>query len=132
MKKHSFVDILGFFDLKSKFLYSYTPLAKQKEMAYELRENSIFSDYGFSAYIRVTKMCRQIQRQPQDKEIYMYGPISLHGICSTYLSGESQRHRGMFACSIKQALSHGHSQQSFPQYLGRSEEHTSELPSHFH
>jgi len=43
MKKHSFIDISGFFDLKSGILYSHTLLAKQKEMAYELRESSIFS-----------------------------------------------------------------------------------------
>ena len=87
------MDILGFFDLKSGIGVSHTSLSKLKEMAYELRQDSIFSDNGLSTKIRVSKMCRPIQRQLQDKEFYMYGPISLHGFCSTNHIGPYRAYR---------------------------------------
>jgi len=65
------MDILGFFDLKSGIHDSHTSLSKLKEMAYELQQDSLFSDYGLSAYVRVSKMCSSTQTQLQDKEVYM-------------------------------------------------------------
>src|SRR5690606_19203568 len=91
---------------------------KGEEMANEFRKNNIFSDHGLSANVRVPAVRRTIFGKLQNQELLLLGSISEHGICSTNLQGKSAGYSGVPACSQTKNLSHGHSREDLPQYIG--------------
>ena len=52
------------------------------------------------------------------KRLFLLGPVSLHGLCSTDLSGKPARYRSLSALGSTETLSHGHPGQRLTQYPG--------------
>ena len=61
---------------------------------------------------------KSLQRQLENKEFFMLGSISLHGLCPTDLPGESSGHPGMSSCIPAKALSYGLSRQGLTKHSG--------------
>ena len=91
-------------DLKVSFPECHTPASIKQETTYELRENDIFTTNGIPSYPRISHMRCTIQRQLQGQKLHLLGPISLHGIRSTHLSGEPEGYPGMSQRNEIQAL----------------------------
>ena len=107
---------LSFIDLKSESPQSHTSLSKPKEMAYEFRQNDLFTTDGLRTYLRVSQMRETLQRKSQDQNLFVLGSISMHGIRAAYLSRKSQSYRSKPASDTRQTLPHGHTGQSISQY----------------
>ena len=105
-----------FIDLKFFSWMCQSPQSIQKEAANEFRENDLCPVNGLCPHIRVPKMRRSIQRQSQSDQLLMLGPIPLHGIRSTHLSGKPEGYPSLPAGNPVQTLSFGHSGEGFPQY----------------
>ena len=54
-------------------------------------ENNFRSTDGFPASIRISKMCRAVRWQLQNKKFLLLGSISVPGLCSTHLSNKAFR-----------------------------------------
>src|SRR5262249_25497923 len=67
----------------------------RQETTGELGKNDFLSTYGLSSVTRIPPMRRSLQRQLQTPTFLLLGPISLHGIRATDLSGEPTRYRSM-------------------------------------
>ena len=106
-------------DLKSHLDSGYFNLKSIKGIADEYRTDSFFANNGFSPATGIQKVCRTILRKLQGSKVFMYGSVSMYGICSANLSRKSPRHRSMFTCDAIQTLSHGNSQQNFKINFGR-------------
>ena len=88
-------------------------------MAYEFWKNNFFSIDGFPADVRISKMCRTVQRPLQDKKFFLLGSISLPGFCPTDLPRKPQRHRILSESATIETISQGLSWSSFPQHLSQ-------------
>src|SRR5215471_13526756 len=93
----------------------------RQERAGELGKNDFLSAYGLSSYTRIPPMRRPLQRQLQTPAFLLLGPISVHGIRATDLSGKPTRHRSMLTFRWHKALSHGHSQSCGTEHFGQRE-----------
>src|SRR5271169_559486 len=112
--------LLTFIDLKLNWHCGHTSEPHRKETAYyEFWKNYLCSAYGLFACLRISAVCRTIQRQLQDQEFYLFGSVPLYGICPTDLSGELTRYSGLFTSGQAKALSYGHPRQGLPQYSGQ-------------
>jgi hypothetical protein len=109
---------MEFFDLRLKFEISDTFAFGRKEIAYEFREDHFFSTDGISPAVRVSQVCGALSRQSQGEKFFMLGPIALHGICATNLSGESSGHPSMSSGKPGKIISHGYQRESITQHVG--------------
>lgn len=109
---------MRFIDLNSKPRQSHTCASLRKEMADELRKDSILSTDGFFARIRISSLCGALPRQPQSAKFFMLGSVSDDGLRSAHLSRKSQGHRDLFESCGREALPHGHSRQGLSQHAG--------------
>jgi len=66
------------------------------------------------------KVCKTLQRQLQDQELLLLGPIPLHGLCPVDVPGKPAGHPGLFAGSTDQAVSPGHPGQGFEEHSGHA------------
>ena len=95
---------MTFFDLNSKSPEGHTSGSPRKEMAHELRKNSLCATDGFYPRLRVPEMRRPIQRRLQGKDLFVLGPVSFHGFCPAYLQGKPEGHRGLSPVGAVEAL----------------------------
>ncbi len=102
--------------LKSGILDGHTAATLAKGMADEFRENDFLPVDGFSTLIRIPPLCRALRRQLQDRELLLLGPISAHGLCTTDLPRESDRHSGLSPISPAEALPSGNSRNGILQH----------------
>jgi hypothetical protein len=105
-----------FFDTNSPM--SHTSSSSKKEMAHGYWETCACPNYGFSADLQIPSMRSTIPRSLQNEKLFMLGSVSLHGLCSTHLSRESERYRSLPSIGPTKTLSHGYSGQSLTQYFG--------------
>ena len=78
---------------------------------------TIFSQImDFIPIYEFQKCVKPLQRQLQNKKLYLLGSVSLYGICSTDVPGKPQRYPGMFESSAEQTLSYGHPRHHFSEY----------------
>jgi hypothetical protein len=82
----------SFIDLISIFPKCHTPAFLCEEMADECWKNHILSTDEFPARLRVPPVRRTLQWKLQDQKLFMLGPVSVHGLCPTHLSGEPERY----------------------------------------
>ena len=94
-----------FFD--TKFRTSHTPSSLWKEMTHGYWQNHLCPAHGLYTGIRIAKMHSTIQWPLQSQTFFLLEPISLHGLCSTNLSGKPPRHRSLSPFSSTETLSHG-------------------------
>ena len=97
---------MSFIDLKSERLISHTLASTLKEMAYEFWNYYFLSTNGFSTSIRIQQTSQALRWKLQGQKFFVLGSVSLHGLCSTHLSGKLARYRSMPAFLPKQTLSH--------------------------
>jgi hypothetical protein len=76
---------------------------------------------GLSSLQSVSPLRRTLSRRLQTQELFLLGPISLHGLCATNLSRESPRYRSLPARATDQTLPSRHSRPSLAQHLGPCE-----------
>src|ERR1700686_4902900 len=73
----------------------------------EPRPNRLLSIVGLSARSRISPLRGSIRRRCPAAGLLVLAPVSVDGLCPTYLPGWPAGHRGMPAISRWQALSHG-------------------------
>jgi hypothetical protein len=112
------MDISIFFDLKSKKSFGYIFRVTLKEIANQRRKNRFYADYGLSFLVRISEMCKSLQRKSQDQTFYLSGSILLYDICPTYLSGKFTRYRNLWTGFPAQTVSYGYSQAEFTKHVG--------------
>ncbi len=94
----------SFIDFKLQIYFGHFFFKRGKGVANEYRKNCFRSNNGISPITRISQVCGKIQRKLQGKKLFSSGPISLHGICSTDLSGKPSRYRGMSTCCQNKTL----------------------------
>jgi len=107
-----------FFDIDTMFRMSHTPSSLQKEITHGYWENHLCPAHGLLTRLRISEMCSTLQRPLQGQTLFLLEPISLHGLCSTNLSGKPAGHRGLSPFDSTKTLSYGFSRQRFPQRSG--------------
>ena len=55
------------------------------DVAYVFGKTGIFSVNGLSTHASISPMRKKVQRQPSYKVVHVFGPISLYGLCSTFI-----------------------------------------------
>ena len=113
---------MSLIDLKFSLPECHTPASIKQEMTYELRKNNFFATNGISPHPRISQMRRAIQRQLQSQKLLLLGPISLHGLCPTYLPRKPEGYSGMPQRNEAQALPYGHPRERLPQYPGQCQQ----------
>ena len=83
-----------------------------KEMTYVHWQADIFTGHGLHAPAHLSTLCYPLSREQQRSNFYLSRPISLHGLCSTDISGESPRYRSMSSSTTTETVSHGYSRHS--------------------
>ncbi len=112
--------IRRFIDLNLGLIRTHTFTRLWKERTDEFWQNDFRSTDGLcSLRLRLSLLCGALSRQLQGQEFFLLGSVSYPGLCTTYLSRESQRHRSVSARSAAEALSHGHSKPRFSQHPGQ-------------
>src|SRR2546422_10161260 len=91
----------------------------RQEAAREFGQNDFLSADGLSSFSGIPTMRRPLQWQLQAPALFLLGSVSVHGIRAIDLSGESSRHRSVFALGGYEALPHGHSWWRCAQYTGK-------------
>ena len=81
-------------------------------------QSRVLSSDGPSADEDLPAMRPTLPRQSSHPNLHLPRPVSMHGICATYLSREPARYRGVSASSSRQALSHGDPWWDVAQHLG--------------
>src|SRR5512143_1213292 len=81
------------------------PITDREGVANAFRANHFLSAHELSPQTRIQQVRSPVPRRVSGSELFMFRSISLHGLCSTDLSGESSRYRNMPAGHAAQALS---------------------------
>src|SRR5512135_2273038 len=81
-------------DLNTSRFLQHASVPLRKENADELRENSFCAVARLRSRLRISALCRTIQRKSQGQELHLLGPVSDHGLCAIDLSRKSERYRG--------------------------------------
>jgi hypothetical protein len=74
---------MSFIDLKKISENGHISPTMGKEMANEFWKNNFRSNNRLPADVRISKMCRTVQRQLQNEKFLLLGSISLLGFCPT-------------------------------------------------
>jgi len=96
----------------------------QGRSAYVYRSACVYPNYGFHAAKNLSALCCAVSGQLQCEAFHLHGSVTHHGFRTAGLSGELAGHRSLSPGAKQQALSHGHSQPSFPQHSCGSERDT--------
>jgi hypothetical protein len=109
---------MSIIDLNSISAQCHTSASPRKEIADERWSDDLLSTDGLVAETRLSQLCRSLQRQLQDQELLVLGPVSAHGLRPAHLPGEPAGHPGLSAVGQSETLSHGHSREGLPQHVG--------------
>ena len=109
-------------DLKSNLGISHSRGNKYEEHTHVYRQTDFLTGRGAYAASGFSSKCRPVPRQLQDQGFHLSRSISLHGLCTTDLSGKSQRYRIMSSISKKQTLSYGYLWQCISQHIGQRQQ----------
>src|SRR5664279_4130423 len=109
-------------DLKTNLGISHSRRNKYEEQTHVYRQTDFLTGRGAYAASGFSPKCCPVPRQLQDQGFHLSRSISLHGLCTTDISGKSQRYRIMSSISKKQTLSHGYSGQCIPQHIGQRQQ----------
>src|SRR6266566_3621911 len=89
-----------------------------KGMSDECWQHCLLATYGPSASARIPQVCATVPGRLQSPELYLPGPVSLDGFCTTNVSGKPARYRVLSARRWQQALPHGHPRFRVSQHAG--------------
>src|SRR6266567_1106105 len=106
-------------DLNSERVKLMLPRLLRKELLDECWPIDLFTTDGLSSRSRVSPMRCALPGRLQTQELFLLGPVSLHGLCPANLPRELARYRSLSACQSNEALSHGHPQPRLPQHAGK-------------
>src|SRR6516225_5777214 len=67
-------------------------------------KNYFFASCRTDPSAAVPSVCGALSRQLQDKIVFVLGSVFVHGLCTTDLSREPTRHRGLFECALQSTL----------------------------
>ena len=81
----------------------------RKEMTHVHWQAGIFTGHGLHAPAHISTLRYPISGKQQRQKFHLSRPISLHGLCSTDLSGESPRYRSMSSSPTTEVVPHGYS-----------------------
>jgi len=81
----------------------------RKEMTHVHWQADIFTSHGLHAPAYISTLCYPISGKQQRQKFHLSRSISLHGLCSADVSGESPRYRSMSSSTTTETVSHGHS-----------------------
>src|SRR3990172_666965 len=84
----------------------------RKETTHVHWQADIFTSHGLHAPAHISTLCYPLSREQQRQNFHLSRPISLHGLCSTDISGESPRYRSMSSSTTTETVPHGHSRHS--------------------
>src|SRR5450756_442200 len=108
-----------FIDLKKNGSRCHPSTSRQKEMAYEFREDGVCPTDGFSPPVRIPQMCGSVPGQLQGQELFLLGPVPLHGFCATDLPGKLAGYRSLPSGSPAQTVPSRNTRQGLPEYPGQ-------------
>jgi hypothetical protein len=112
--------IRRFIDLNLEIIQTHTSTLWWKERMDEFWQNDIRSTDGLCALrLRVSLLRGAVSGQLQGQEFFLLGSVFDVGVCTTYLSRKSQRHRSVSASHATEALPYGASRSRFAKHLGQ-------------
>ena len=85
------------------------------------RTNRFLATIRLSSQETFRQVRSQIRRQSSNKNLFLFRPIPLHGLCSDNLSPVSSGHRGVSAGNAGETLSLRYSRNCVAQYIGKCE-----------
>src|SRR5260370_38671490 len=74
---------------------------------------------GFHSRSRISALCGALSGPVSGAELFLLGPVSLHGLRASHFSRESARHRNVPACSWWKVVSSGDSRPPLAQHVVR-------------
>src|SRR6266566_9805914 len=95
-------------DFNSERVKSMLPRSLRKELLDECRPIDLFTTNGLSSCSRVSAMRCTLPGRLQTQELFLLGPVSLHGLRPADVPRKLARYRSLSACQSNEALSHGH------------------------
>ena len=81
----------------------------RKEMTHVHWKDNIFPSLGLHANAYISSLRCSLSWRSQCSKLYMSGSISLYGLCSTDIPGESPRYRSLSPCTTAEVVPHGYS-----------------------
>lgn len=111
-------------DLKFFLKTAYTPPPDQAKEVFsnEYRQNRLFPSHGTPADAVVPSMCKSVQWQPQNKNLFLSRSISVHGLCTAHISRKPSRYRGVPQSPTEKALSYGHPRKRFSKHISQCQQ----------
>jgi len=109
---------MPFNDLKHFPDVSHLREPKRGGLNYVHWKNNILPINGASSAPRLSQVCGSLSGRFQSQGIHLSRPVSLHGLCPTYVSREPERYRSLSSSSEEQVVSYGNSLFRFPQQPG--------------
>src|SRR6266446_6593045 len=106
-------------DLKSKRVRPMLPRLMRKERADEYWQIDLLTINGLSSCSRVSPMRSSLHRRLQTQELFLLGPVSMHGLRPANVSRKLAGYRSLSAGQPNQALSHGHPRPRLSQHAGQ-------------
>src|SRR3989339_64718 len=85
---------------------------------YVFRPTCVYPNYGLHAFENLSALRCKISRQLQREALYLHGSFPYYGFCTIDISRKPSGYRSLPASTKQKTLSHGHTEQSFPQHLG--------------
>src|ERR1700674_5021765 len=105
-------------DLNSKLVQPMLPQLLRTRRADEFWQIDLCTTDGLPSVEKFSALCPTLPGRLQTQELFLLGPVSLHGLRAANLSREFARYRSLPARATHQALSSRHSRPSLAQYLG--------------
>src|SRR5437773_7627310 len=106
-------------DLNSERVKSMLPRLLRKELLDECWPIDFFTINGLSSCSRVSPMRSSLHRRLQTQELFLLGPVSVHGLRPANVSRKLAGYRSLSAGQPNQALSHGHPRPRLSQHAGQ-------------
>src|SRR5271165_848012 len=110
---------MSVFDLNFSGLYSHAFPAFEEGVAYASWSDGVRAVDGFHSRTPVSPLRRALSRQLHGHQLFLLGPVPVHGLCPTHLSREPARHRNLPASFGAAPLPCGDSRPGLAQHLGR-------------
>jgi len=86
----------------------------RKEMTHVHWQADIFTSHRLHAPAYIPTLCFPLSGEQQCQKFQLPRPISMHGLCSTDISGESPRYRSMSSSTTTETIPYGHSRHRSP------------------
>src|SRR6266699_6721755 len=103
-------------DLNSERVKSMLPRPLRKELLDECWSIDLLTTNGLSSCSRVSPMRYALPGRLQTQELFLLGPVSLHGLRPADVPRKLARYRSLSAGQPNQALSHGYSRPRLAQH----------------